>query len=1223
MAFKVADAYVDVDFRVGDAQARIDKALAGKTVKVRVDVDDRTAESAISRFGQRASAWLKTKTMRVEAETAPALRGVEQLGAKVEAATRSRTVPVDADTTAINRKLAVLDRRQLRIDADTEAVGRKLDLLEAQAKTATGDRKLKIDADIAAARAKLAALDLEAEQVAAARAQIQIDVDSASAQAQLAAAQVATSALDGRRATVTVDADVASALAKIGAVSAALVGLGSVAAAGLGLAAGAGAVAAGGIGAFAASLTGVGGAVKALGEANKAAGGSAGGSASQHNQLASAMDRVKSSQAALRNARLDADSAARRSAEAVADARRRLEQAERSSASAAEQASRRTAAAAAREQAAVESLQRAQEDLTRARKDAARQLEDLDQRTKQLALDERAAQDDLEDAKKNLDRLGSRADQEARERAQLAYEQAKQRLENLHLEQQRTAEDKADADAKGLDGSDQVQSAQERILQIQQEITAAQEATNEARAAEAEVARKSAEDIAEANRRVAEAQAAAADQRRHSEQSVAQAAQAVVEAQRAVQNASQAAGGGGAAAMNKLNDAMAGLTPTAQAFARYLRGFIDGPLADLRKTGQDNLIPGLQRGLEALEPVLEQRVTPALGRFSRTLGSALEESIPLAGRLTASMLDFATTSLRGLAPLQGVLERFAGRLDGVFRRLEESGAAEKAMGVLVDILDAFLTVIPPIIEDATNLAVALGPGLTAVAQAFAGQISGLVSLFVDWAPQINAVLTTLAPFVPAIVALTTAFATMRSVSSGVASALQTIGGAFRGAAKDAEGAASGAGKFSGFLGGPWGIALTGATLLLGAWIDKHTEARARVAELTAAIERDSGAVGENTRAKVINSLETDGVLKAAKDLGINLRDVTEASLGNAEAMRRVNEVLDVDFWKRGSGDLGDYAANVGIVRDAVNDQSGALRDATESYKRSQEAGAGYNDSLTKMDKKSRDAKTATDRLDDAIRKITGGFLSSRDAETRYYEAVDRATAAVKENGRTLDVHTEKGRANRDAMSNLVRASLDRIQALKDSNAPAAVFNAALDAEKEALKRAASQMTTNKTEIGKYAGALNGIPKAVGTSITLDTRQAEAALRTWNANLNAVAANSGIPYALGLFPKRAAGGPVTKGQPYVVGEERPELFVPNQDGMIIPDLGLVRNGPAGAAGISQVGGTTAPSGSNITINSLVIQMPATLGPINMLSAADRAKFARGVRDEIVKLEGAMA
>lgn len=48
--------------------------------------------------------------------------------------------------------------------------------------------------------------------------------------------------------------------------------------------------------------------------------------------------------------------------------------------------------------------------------------------------------------------------------------------------------------------------------------------------------------------------------------------------------------------------------------------------------------------------------------------------------------------------------------------------------------------------------------------------------------------------------------------------------------------------------------------------------------------------------------------------------------------------------------------------------------------------------------------------------------------------------------------------------------------------------------------------------------------------------------------------SGILGTVGsLFGKRATGGPVSAGQPYIVGERRPEVFVPNVNGTVIPSL----------------------------------------------------------------------
>lgn len=55
---------------------------------------------------------------------------------------------------------------------------------------------------------------------------------------------------------------------------------------------------------------------------------------------------------------------------------------------------------------------------------------------------------------------------------------------------------------------------------------------------------------------------------------------------------------------------------------------------------------------------------------------------------------------------------------------------------------------------------------------------------------------------------------------------------------------------------------------------------------------------------------------------------------------------------------------------------------------------------------------------------------------------------------------------------------------------------------------------------------------------------------------------------GHTPKeRAVGGPVSKGQPYIVGEKRPELFVPDVDGTIIPDLSRVTSGSSGGTAMS--------------------------------------------------------
>ena len=46
---------------------------------------------------------------------------------------------------------------------------------------------------------------------------------------------------------------------------------------------------------------------------------------------------------------------------------------------------------------------------------------------------------------------------------------------------------------------------------------------------------------------------------------------------------------------------------------------------------------------------------------------------------------------------------------------------------------------------------------------------------------------------------------------------------------------------------------------------------------------------------------------------------------------------------------------------------------------------------------------------------------------------------------------------------------------------------------------------------------------------------------------------------------AAGGPARAGQPYIVGERGPELFVPNMNGMVVPNHKLRGNGVGGMSG----------------------------------------------------------
>lgn len=555
-----------------------------------------------------------------------------------------------------------------------------------------------LDGFTAEAKAKIERTPLKAHAT--------IDLDSGAADAQIAVFEQQLRGVDGRTAHANVDVDVGAAMGKIALVAAALGGL-SLAAAGIGGAVGLGAVAGAGIGAAVAGLSGIGGAVKALGENTKSAGAAAGQAAGQQLALAGAMDRVRSAQASLANTIASASDSARRAHEQEAAAQRGLTSAQQ-------------ALTRAREDA-VQHLK----DLSQALKDVALQQESLARHQENFALQQRGAQLNIRQAQLDLNKVlaDPRATQLQRDQARLAFDEAVQHNKDLTTQAKELAAQtealakrakeaaaaKSAADRKGIAGSDQVVAAQERI--------------------------------ADAQRAVKDAAAAAANQQRQAAFQIAQAQQGVVDAQRAVQAASISAGTAGAAATDKLKESMEDLSPAGRDFARFLRGFIDGPIRDLRMATQQGLLPGLQAGLATLGPIIKRNL-PAIQEFSRVFGKALGGLIEIAGKLLAPFLKLGTSALKALAPLKDVLDKFADAFGKMVDQVTSNGSLRAAMNGVVLLFAALLGLLPQILPPMIDLA---GQILPAFAEALTVLLPLLVNLAVAFGPLLIGALQAVTP----------------------------------------------------------------------------------------------------------------------------------------------------------------------------------------------------------------------------------------------------------------------------------------------------------------------------------------------------------------------------------------------------------------------------------------------------------------------------------------------
>lgn len=465
----------------------------------------------------------------------------------------------------VEKAIAALPHIELKADstdAERDLARIRAELVELHSK------RIGVDIDADAAIAKAAALQAELDRLAAEAPNVQVRVDAAKAGAQLAAVAAQARAVGAISPTVNVDVDTGGAIASIAAlVSSAAAGrfaLIVLASAGglLGTlvvpAAASAAAAIGAIGPAAiAALLGVGVLILAF------------------SGVFGALQKVNQGQGAA--ARSGVDLAAKQ--DAIRNAELGVTQAHRSLIGA--------------EQDAL----RAEQDLTKAREAARQAMEDLNSAVANGALAQRGALLDLADAQQRLDDVmtNPQSTQIERQRAQLTYDQAKQQIDDLAVRQGRLVAQQQDAQRKGIEGSDQVTAAYEKIAQTQQRVV---EAT---------------EGLERANRSLAAAY--------------------------------RGSGAAGAAAGKQGEDALAKLSPAGRAFVAFLLT-LKPLLGQLSAAAQTGLLPGLQAGITALLPVMPQIVG-----FVGILAKAMGDLFAAAGRALAS--PFWVTFFTQLAQFAG------------------------------------------------------------------------------------------------------------------------------------------------------------------------------------------------------------------------------------------------------------------------------------------------------------------------------------------------------------------------------------------------------------------------------------------------------------------------------------------------------------------------------------------------------------------------------------------
>ena len=374
----------------------------------------------------------------------------------------------------------------------------------------------------------------------------------------------------------------------------------------------------------------------------------------------------------------------------------------------------------------------------------------------------------------------------------------------------------------------------------------------------------------------------------------------------------------------------------------------------------------------------------------------------------------------------------------------------------------------------------------------------------------------------------------------------------------ASGIGSGLGGLAVGLGAV-GVAFTAASALVVAWAQRQAESAARVKALSAEIDAQTGALTENGAAMVADNLQDSGWVEYAQEMGISLDLVTRAATGNADALAQVRSQLSgaagewtsyggvvsyansesddmlanlrsqSDEFGRAREEAGLLSSAEAAVSDAMSETTGAADNATGSVSgmREQLLAAGFSakdldtamsgttDGLGESEGAAGEAASAFDDLLTAMRGVREEAIRTSNAEIAYEAAMDDAAEAAKRNGRTLDITTEAGRANRTSLNQLAGSW----NGLEDAtqNVPGAYKRArrafidtaiAMGASEERAKRLANRLMeipSNRATRVETKGA----PKAQG-----DAKKVERAVKNIPNQVYAALGIKGAPKAQG-------------------------------------------------------------------------------------------------------------
>jgi hypothetical protein len=254
------------------------------------------------------------------------------------------------------------------------------------------------------------------------------------------------------------------------------------------------------------------------------------------------------------------------------------------------------------------------------------------------------------------------------------------------------------------------------------------------------------------------------------------------------------------------------------------------------------------------------------------------------------------------------------------------------------------------------------------------------------------------------------------------------------------------------------------------WLETLNNSGTKLEEWGVQLDLTADGFQAGSREAEAYAAATRGMAAACEFATLKAAGMTDAEIAAADASGTYRAQLDE---LRASAQ--QTSAQMGILIATEND----IKDVQTALTQAQTA---YNKSIELMAPGVQRATMLTQGLEKATEQLYGAQEAGIDANESYQSSWDSLSEAVKANGRSLDIHTAKGRTNRDALQGLLSSSRDLYYADINSGKSTDAAARAHQRRTEAVRKEAVRVGLNKTETDKLIKSYGRIPPKRQTDI---------------------------------------------------------------------------------------------------------------------------------------------